>query len=286
MDSAAKRQKIGGGYDWKLTPIPKADSGKLKGAGKGPAKAAIAVLPAKTKSAVSTNLKPAVAPAVAPLQQPSVGLKRAPLHHAKSALDRGLGKGAATSKVDTAVTAPAKFAPSTKAGAPIGKSVSPGVPKSSAATFSAPKSAPVPAVKGPVTNSGVGILKGQHQPAVAGQGKAAGIVPTSAKAKAKAPETIGKGTVTSVLAAQGKGKGKGLGGKPLQGGKTGIPNRACRCGNNVAEEYWQALESKETYCSKCWEKIQARSPTQAPTFGMLLGLEAMRDLGVQLPIAV
>eukprot|EP00397_Hematodinium_sp_SG-2012_P061364 GEMP01081164.1.p2 GENE.GEMP01081164.1~~GEMP01081164.1.p2 ORF type:complete len:202 (+),score=54.22 GEMP01081164.1:1-606(+) len=58
--------------------------------------------------------------------------------------------------------------------------------------------------------------------------------------------------------------------------------RACRCGNTRSAEYWQALETQETYCAPCWDKIQAR----APTLGLVLGLEAMRDLGVALAQAV
>jgi len=275
MDSAAKRQKKFGAYDWKLTPIPKVDSGKAKGtgkgAGKGPGNPAVESVPVGAKTAASNLLS-------------QKGAKGAP--QAKSALtDKALGQGKGTAgapeTISQARTASAKFSPASKAGAPIGKSVSQAVPKS-AATFSAPKSAPAPAVKGAVESKGVG--KGKSQPDASNQGKAAGIVPTIAKAKAKAQETARKGsTPTPLVAAQVKGKGKG--GKPMQTGKPVIPNRACRCGNNVAEEYWQALESKETYCSICWEKIQARSPNN-PTFGMLLGLEAMRDLGVQLPIAV
>lgn len=275
MDSAAKRQKKGGVYDWKLTPIPKVDSGKGKGgkgAGKGPA-ATNASIPLGTAKGSVNNLTP--------LQKGNT--KGAP--QAKSTLaSKGLAKGGekgkgeknGTESISPASTASAKFAPESKAGAPVGKSVSPTIPKSKA-SFAAPKSAPATTVKGAVDSKGVG--KGKVQPDVlSAPGKAASIVPTSAKAKS----TAGKGS-SSLLANQAKGKGKG--GKPMQGGKATIPNRACRCGNNVAEEYWQALESKETYCSKCWEKIQARSPTN-PTFGMLLGLEAMRDLGVQLPIAV
>lgn len=287
MDSAAKRQKKSayGGYDWKLTPIPKVDNGNKgkagKGAGKGPNNAASESQPAAVKSSVS-NLKSSVSN-LTPLGQKGVS-KGAP--QAKSSLaDKGLGKGEkgkgekvnGVEGVSPALTASAKFAPASKAGAPVGKSFSQAVPKS-AATFSAPKSAPAPATKGAVESKGLG--KGHASvPAIR---KAAGIVPTIAKAKAKAPETTGKGAQPSMFPTQAKGMGKG--GK--MGGKSGaIPNRACRCGNNVSEEYWQALESKETYCSNCWEKIQARSPTN-PTFGMLLGLEAMRDLGVQLPIAV
>lgn len=177
-----------------------------------------------------------------------------------------------------------------KAGAPIGKSFSQATPKSAGrqGAFSAPKSAPTPATQAVNENKGVGKGK-PSKPSVPAIRKAAGVVPTIAKAKAKAPETVGKGVqlgMGTIPTSMGMKGSLGKGGKTM-GGKqaAAVSNRACRCGNSLAEEYWQALESRETYCSNCWEKIQARSAS-TPTFGLVLGLEAMRDLGVQLPIAV
>lgn len=281
MDSAAKRQKIGGnsGYDWKLTPIPKFDGatkGKsAKGAGKGPSND-----PAPASKSAKNS-----APAAFTAKGAGKGAPQA-----KSAL-AGKGDKAkenAVEAVTPAGKASAKFSSDSKAGkagAPIGKSFSQATPKSAGA-FSAPKSAPTPATQAVNENKGVGKGK-PSKPSV--PGKAAGVVPTIAKAKAKAPETVGKGVqlgMGTIPTSMGMKGSLGKGGKTM-GGKqaAAVSNRACRCGNSLAEEYWQALESRETYCSNCWEKIQARSAS-TPTFGLVLGLEAMRDLGVQLPIAV
>jgi len=277
MESAAKRQKTGAhntGYDWKLTPIPKFDGAKGKsgkGAGKGPSIVKNDPQPA-SKSA--TNNAPA-------LTAKGVG-KGAP--QAKSALAGRVDKAKenAAAVVTPAGKASAKFSSDSKAGAPVGKSFSQATPKSAGA-FSAPKSAPTPATQKPaVGDKGVG----KGKPSL--PGKAAGVVPTIAKAKAKAPETLGKGVqlgMSTIGSSMGVKGSMGKGGKTMGGKQAPIPNRACRCGNSLAEEYWQALESRETYCSNCWEKIQARNAS-TPTFGLVLGLEAMRDLGVQLPIAV
>jgi len=101
-------------------------------------------------------------------------------------------------------------------------------------------------------------------------------VPVPATSKAKARPQQAEPTLPSKGGKNNFGKGKGQ----FNNSKK---NRACRCGNNSAQEYWQALESKETYCSICWEKILARNSTN-PQLGLLLGLEAMRDLEVELPI--
>jgi len=72
--------------------------------------------------------------------------------------------------------------------------------------------------------------------------------------------------------------------KPMAGRQSGTNKRACKsCGNNRMTEYWKQAETRECFCGICWEKLQAKEPS---TLGLLLGLEDMRDIGVQLPIEV
>jgi len=249
MDSSAKRQKVSGGYDWKLTPIPKNEN---KGKGKGSKPAQKGGF-SSTNSNATSNVPPNKASSAnAPGKGLIKGAPPAKSGKGSSADIKVAKEESTTEKNPSALT---KFAPKCKS-APLGKSVSKAVPNS--------------------THSSVG-------------GKAGCAAPTLAKAKAKVAEAPSQGKGMGAGASASKGDGKGTSqATPAKGkgkGKGGAVARACRCGNHSAEEYWQALESKETYCSNCWEKVQARTPTN-PTFGLLLGLEAMRDLGVQLPIAV
>jgi len=114
------------------------------------------------------------------------------------------------------------------------------------------------------------------------------------KPSAKATETrLGPGPAREVPRITGGIKGPNakedvlsskVAAKPLAGRPSGTNKRACKlCGNNRMTEYWKQAETRECFCSICWEKLQAKEPS---TLGLLLGLEDMRDIGVQLPIEV
>lgn len=259
MESAAKRQKTET-YNWKLTPIPKHDNkGKGKG-GKIGGKPSVA----SSANAAGNNASTSV-------NAPAKGVsKGAPTAKSGKSID------ASHSIQEKNPSAVAKFVPKSKAGAPVGKSVSQAVPKSthlaaSKAGGSAPTIAKAKASMIPTVATISEKPKISEKPSTQAGGKGKTATTQGGKGFVATAQGGGKG-ISSNFTGKGKGKGKGT-------------PRACRCGNFSSEEYWQALESKETYCSNCWEKVQARSPTN-PTFGLLLGLEAMRDLGVQLPIAV
>lgn len=302
MDSAAKRQRTGS-YDWKMTPIP------LKGSdGKGISKGGASLGPGAVRTKAGSQPPPAAQriPARPPQHQqaplskagggpkgpvgpsgnrPALGPTHAQskteytaserLKNAQTAANAARNRAsAAVSPATPIVKRPGqtlhkphfsgKMPEKIQTAAPIGKSTSPALPKVSTTNYAAK----------------AGLKKGQtiDAPVTKASGNSQNSAPTVAKAKAKAPEAGKAGLKGGNL----KGKGKG---KDVSAMRTAGAPRACRCGNLVAEKYWQAMESKETYCNECWEKIQARN-TSNPQLGILLGLEAMRDLGVQLSIAV
>lgn len=103
----------------------------------------------------------------------------------------------------------------------------------------------------------------------------------------------GSMTLTKLKGATGEGKGgSDAMAMPGKGSLTPVVPRPkprtgpspCRCGTESEEEYWRSLQTKETFCVSCWDKHRVQMPGAV---GLVLGLQAMRDLGVVgIPIEV